>query len=244
MSLAAVCSSDNHQGCCTITLAGKELVLHPDGVLFWPSQAMMIVADLHLEKGSSFARKGVFLPPYDSQATLIRLGALVDELQPECIVALGDSFHDKHAALRLSDENRALLADMQAGRQWVWLAGNHDPIPPRALGGMASQEINLAGLTLRHEPLPGATGEIAGHLHPCAKVKGRARSVRRPCFVENGNRLVMPAFGALTGGLNVRDGAFSELFERDATLRVHMLGDAQVYTIDYPGCQPDARLSK
>lgn len=242
MDVAEVASQTKGNGQTPVSLMGEELIACPGGVLYWPSKDVLVVADLHLEKGSSFARKGVFLPPYDSRATLERLEKIVESLSPKTIIALGDSFHDRQGAERLSAGDRETLSNMQVGRDWVWVAGNHDPLPPQELGGTAVDEISLGKLSFRHEPIPGAIGEVAGHLHPCAKVRGRSRSVRRPCFVENGERLIMPAFGALTGGLNICDGAYSGLFEMRSSMNIYMLGEAQVYKVNYKECRPDRRL--
>lgn len=242
MSIAENAQKSILTGHFTINLVGEDLYVLPDGVLYWPTQDTLIVADLHLEKGSSFARKGVFLPPYDSRATLARLAAIVDALDPQTIIALGDSFHDKGGAERLCAEDRAALLLMQAGREWIWIAGNHDPLPPKEVGGTAVEELFSGALIFRHEPIPGAIGEVAGHLHPCAKIRSRSRSVRRPCFIEDGNRLILPAFGALTGGLNVCDTAYSGLFASTQSACIHMLGDEQIYTVTFKECRPDTRL--
>lgn len=241
MSIAENTSRPTVTSHCTINLVGEDLYAFPSGVLYWPSQDILIVADLHLEKGSSFARKGVFLPPYDSRATLTRLAATVEALNPQTIIALGDSFHDKEGAERLCADDRATLSLMQAGREWIWIAGNHDPLPPEEVGGIALDEMYCGLLIFRHEPVPGAVGEIAGHLHPCAKIRGRSRSVRRPCFIEDGKRLILPAFGALTGGLNVCDAAYNNLFLSNQPARIHMLGDEQIYSMTFKECRPDSR---
>ncbi|MFK8034189.1 MAG: ligase-associated DNA damage response endonuclease PdeM [Hyphomicrobiales bacterium] len=242
MSIAEVTSQAKDDNQIPLSLMGEALLACPGGVLFWPSQDALVVADLHLEKGSSFARRGVFLPPYDSRATLERLARIVERLTPKTIIALGDSFHDGQGAERLCAEDRKILTSMQAGRDWIWVAGNHDPLPPQELGGTAVDEVSFGKLKFRHEPLPGATGEVAGHLHPCAKVRGRSRSVRRPCFIENGERLIMPAFGALTGSLNICDGAYSSLFKTRPLANIYMLGEEQIYKVNYKECRPDSRL--
>jgi len=241
MALAEIIQDEAPLGSVSFTLMGQSFVALPEGVLYWPDEATLIVADLHLEKGSSFARKGTFLPPYDSRATLGRLEGLIKSLHPARIIALGDSFHDVAAANRLGADECAVISQMQHGRDWVWVSGNHDPYPPEALGGRACDELSIGPITFRHEPMPGAKGEIAGHLHPCSKVRGRARSVRRPCFIEDGTRAILPAFGELTGGLNICNDAFSGLFELPDTICIHMLGDRQIYSVSPSHCRPDRR---
>ena len=212
-----------------LTLAGADLHADVAGALYWPEQGMLAVADLHLEKGSSFAARGVLLPPYDTAATLARLGALVARYAPRLVVALGDSFHDGRGPARLADTDRATLKAMQRGRDWIWIAGNHDPEPADNIGGRFLPELRIAALTFRHEPGGEDTGVIAGHLHPVARVARRGRAVSRRCFASDGVRLVMPAFGAYTGGLNVRDTAFEALFPAGFT--AHLLGDGRIFAI-------------
>lgn len=184
-----------------------------EGALWVPSTATLIVSDLHLEKGSSFARRGRLLPPYDTRATLSRLEALIGAFRPACLVSLGDSFHDRSAAERLDATDAAAIRRLTTVTDFVWIRGNHDPDPPEGLGGRAATELATAGLVLRHEPRPApALGEIAGHLHPCATVASRGRRFRARCFATDGQRVVMPAFGAYAGGLNVRDEAFDPVF--------------------------------
>jgi DNA ligase-associated metallophosphoesterase len=216
---------------CLIGVFGVVLEAFPEGALWWDHERVLVVADLHLEKGSSFARRGQLLPPYDTADTLHRLAGLIDRLAPRIIVALGDSFHDDGGAARLSARDRSTLAALQAGRDWVWIAGNHDPAAPDGLGGTHAETLAVGPISFRHEPRPGAAeGEIAGHLHPCARVIGRGRSVRRPCFAGDGYRLVMPAFGAYAGGLDILDAAFAGLFS-PPTFRAFMLGDDRVYPV-------------
>src|SRR3954468_10302787 len=149
-----------------LALAGVGLHADFAGALYWPEQGMLAVADLHLEKGSSFAERGVLLPPYDTAATLARLGALVARYAPRVVVALGDSFHDGRGPARLADTDRATLRSLQRGRDWVWITGNHDPDPPGGTAGRFLPTLKLGPLTFRHEPVENAGGEIAGHLHP------------------------------------------------------------------------------
>jgi hypothetical protein len=139
---------------------------------------------------------------------------LLDQLSPSIVVSLGDSFHDRRARSRMAAEDVDIVRSLTARCDWVWITGNHDPAPPDDLGGRVAADLSIGALRFRHEPAAGpARGEVAGHLHPCARVTGRGRSVRARCFVSDGERLVMPAYGALTGGLNVLDPAFGPLFE-------------------------------
>ena len=223
-----------------VTIAGRPLLADASGALFVEDERVLIVADLHLEKGSALARRGMFLPPYDSAATLARLAAVAARLAPRRIVALGDSFHDRHGAVRLGPAERDMLSHMQRGRDWLWIAGNHDPEPPAGLMGDTASEWRCGPLTLRHEPTPGAApGEIAGHLHPVALVAGRGGAVRRRSFVSDGLRCVMPAFGAYAGGLNLHDVAFSALFAAGTRI-AHALGRDRVYAVGEDSCLPEA----
>ncbi len=219
-----------------LRLAGRAFVADHSGALFCPEERLLLVADLHLEKGSSYAARRVFLPPYDTSATLARLAAVIGRLAPKRVIALGDSFHDASAAGRLMPHDIQALRAMQVGRDWLWIAGNHDPAPPAALDGDHASELTLGALTLRHEPslAPGAA-EIAGHLHPVAIVGGAGAAVRRRCFVADASRCVMPAFGAYAGGLNMLDRAFAALFG-DAEPFAHVLGRAAVFSVARRQC--------
>lgn len=214
-----------------ICIAGEAALPDPRGALFLPDFALLVVSDLHLEKGSAAARRGRLLPPYDTAATLDLLAAVIAAHRPRIVVSLGDSFHDGGGAARLPAPYRDRLAALMAGREWIWVAGNHDPEAPAGLPGTVAQEIAVGRLRLRHEPRAGAQpGEIAGHLHPGATVVRHGRAVRRRCFASDGTRLVMPAFGAFTGALDVLDPAFSGLFRRE-NLVAHMLGRSRVYAV-------------
>jgi DNA ligase-associated metallophosphoesterase len=203
----------------------------PEGALWWDHERLLAVADLHLEKGSSFARRGQFLPPYDTTETLDRLSGLIERLDPRIVVALGDSFHDNGGGGRMAPRDRNTLASLQSHRDWIWVAGNHDSQPPAGIAGSHVDMLRVGPLTFRHEPAAGpAEGEVAAHLHPCARVFGLGRSVRRHCFVGDGLRLVMPAFGAYAGGLDVLDAAFDGLFS-GTTFRAYMLGEDRVYPV-------------
>ena len=211
----------NPCGGLAVRVAGEACVLRCSGAMRVPAQDLLIVADLHLEKGSAFAVRGQMLPPYDTAATLMRLEREIAALNPARVVLLGDSFHDRAAVQRLSGDDRDRLERMAFGRDWIWLEGNHDKaaleadalqLPGRVVGDMA-----IGALRLTHAPAPGdqpetVFGEVAGHLHPAARVAAYGRGVRRPCFVTDGNRILLPAFGAFTGGLNVRDPAIAGLF--------------------------------
>ena len=214
-----------------ISIAGEAAVCDPRGVLYFPDLRLLTVSDLHLEKGSSYARRGQLLPPYDTGATLERLGEVVADYRPRTVVSLGDSFHDGGGAGRMPPLYRDALLRIMQGRAWVWVTGNHDPDAPADLPGDTVDELALGRLRFRHEPLKDALpGEIAGHLHPGAVVVSRGRAVRRRCFATDGERLVMPAFGAYTGMLNVLDRACRGLFDWERFV-AHMLGDARVYAI-------------
>lgn len=189
--------------------------LQPDvsGGLFWPERSIFVAADLHFEKGSAYARHGSLLPPYDSLATLETLEDALERLKPETVICLGDSFHDAGAAQRMTRQTHGRLAALCSAHQWLWIAGNHDPDPPADLGGTCVESLAMGHLVFRHEPLPGpTTGEVCGHLHPCASVSVKGHSLRRRCFISDGARLVMPSFGAYTGGLDVFEGAIAGLF--------------------------------
>jgi uncharacterized protein len=218
----------------SLNVAGVELVADLSGALFWEEQSLLVVSDLHLEKGSSFATRGVLLPPYDTMATLGRLGAVIARHNPRMVIALGDSFHDRKAHDRLSAPNRDIIAAFQLRRDWIWISGNHDPALPSNLGGVVASEVAIGPIAFRHEPT-GASGEIAGHLHPKARVSTRGRSMERRCFASDGERAVMPAFGAYTGGLSIRDAAFAKIFQTPGFM-AHVLGDRRLHTIAASRC--------
>jgi DNA ligase-associated metallophosphoesterase len=220
-----------------VTVANVALVADPEGALFWPEQGLLAVADLHLEKGSSFAVRGMLLPPYDTAATLGRLARLITRYAPRCVLALGDSFHDGSAAERIGESDREGLRIMQRGRDWVWITGNHDPEPATGVGGRFCDSQALGALTFRHLPT-GASGEIGGHLHPVARISHRGRAVSRRCFVADKTRLVMPAFGAFAGGLNIRNAAFADLFGTLA-FTAHLLGEGRLFSFSAKRCLPD-----
>jgi DNA ligase-associated metallophosphoesterase len=196
-----------------IRIGGAVLTPDLSGALWWPELGLLAVADLHLEKGSAFARKGAFLPPYDTRTTLRRLGVLIARYAPRVVVCLGDSFHDGDGPNRLDPDDAEALDALTDGRDWIWVAGNHDPDLPEAIGGRVVEEFAAGPLAFRHEALiMTRPGEVSGHFHPKAAVTHRGKRVAGRCFVSDGHRLVLPAFGAYTGGLSVRDPAIAGLF--------------------------------
>lgn len=187
------------------SFSGHALMALPQGALYWPARRALLVADLHLEKASWFARLGQMLPPYDTIATLADLSALAATTQAEEIWCLGDSFHDRHGCDRLPARAREMLAALTASTRWTWITGNHDPGLADPIGGATVEETEVDGLLLRHEADPAETRpELSGHFHPKLSISRRGRSISRRCFVATQSKLILPAFGALTGGLDAR----------------------------------------
>lgn len=216
-----------------VDYGGERVLLDPAGAAFFAGPSMLAVADMHLEKGSSFARRRMFLPPYDTPATLARLAALVAKYEPKMIVSLGDGFHDDEASGRLAAETVAAIEALAAGRTMVWVAGNHDPSPPANVPGDCVDSLAMGPATFRHiAERDCATHEVSGHYHPAAVLRGRGKAVRRSCFASDGTRLILPAFGAYAGGLNVRDRAFDGLFDL-AALRAYMQGTGRIYPVGW-----------
>ncbi len=197
----------------SFTLNGAELMGHVSGALYWPDERLLAVADLHLEKGSSFARRGDLLPPYDTAETLARLLALTRRLRPERLLFLGDSFHDRWGPERLDDRDRQQLAALKETAELIWIEGNHDlGSHPQGFGEMR-ESLRLGPLTFRHEaaarPEP---GEVSGHFHPKARIRVSTGSTSARCFIFDRRRVILPAFGAYTGGLDVRHPALARHF--------------------------------
>jgi uncharacterized protein len=212
-----------------VHLAGERLMLDPMGGLFWPETGLLAVSDLHLEKGSAQARKGMLLPPWDTHATLDRLAILLRRWKPRIVVTLGDSFHDGEGAGRLPKGELARLNAMTEAHRFIWILGNHDPHPPNGIGGHFVEEFATHPILFRHEAVAtGDEGEIVGHHHPKATIPARGASVSRPCFVVDSRRVMMPAFGTYTGGLDVRDKAIARLFPRGG--RVFLLGRERLFS--------------
>ncbi len=184
---------------------GQQFEVAGDAALYWPEQRCLLVSDLHLEKASSFASRGQMLPPYDSLSTLQDVAALVARYRPERILSLGDNFHDNAGEARLATSAASLLVDLVGQADWLWITGNHDRNVEARWGGTALDELQLSGIILRHEAMRGeTTPEISGHFHPKYRQHLRGRMVSRRCFIRGPRKLIMPAFGALTGGLDAQ----------------------------------------
>jgi len=197
-----------------LDLSGAGLRADPSGALVWPARRTVAVADLHLEKASALAgRGGGILPPYDSAATLDRLETVLARHRPATVICLGDSFHDSDGPGRLPAAEAARLRALTAAYDWIWIAGNHDPAPPAELGGRSLETLTRDGLVFRHAAVaaPESRGEVSGHFHPKAAVRLRGRRLAAPCFAVDQRRLILPAFGAYTGGLSVLDPALRGL---------------------------------
>ena len=180
---------------------GERLHAHPGGVLLWGDRDLLVVSDLHLGKSERMARRGgAFLPPYDTLDTLARLDELIQTLDPAAVICLGDSFDDDAAAEGLTTTERLVLGKAMAGRRWVWVEGNHDPSAGGYEGDRCA-ELAVGPMVFRHIAEPDAAGEVSGHYHPKATVSARGARMSRPCFLIDGARIVMPAFGTYTGGL-------------------------------------------
>ena len=219
--------------CVEAEFNGQAVLFDPAGALYMPDSGLLCVSDLHLEKGAAYARRGQFLPPWDTFATLRALGAVIDRHSPKVVVSLGDNFHDRRGSAEMPDGARMMIHEMARGREWIWISGNHDPDGVTDLPGIEADTLDYAGLHFRHEPgLTPRAGEVAGHLHPAAVLIRRERGVRRPCFAADGRRIVMPSFGVMTGGLDIRNKAFHGLFDR-TRLVAHMLSQGRVHSIAY-----------
>jgi len=213
--------------CETLLINGVRLVADHSGVLFWREKSLLVVSDLHLEKASSYAALGLPLPPYDTGDTLKRLARACETYRPERVICLGDNFHDRGGPDRMAETDRQTIDALARGRDWCWVTGNHDPELPDDLPGRRSAVETIGALTFRHESAPGSAGEISGHFHPSARVKTRQRHLSGRCFAHNGFRLIMPAFGALTGGLSVRDPAIRAVL--GPSFEILFLGPRRIY---------------
>jgi uncharacterized protein len=221
-----------------IRLGGMELDPDLSGVLRVPDYDALLVADLHFEKGTSFATRGIHLPPHDTRATLDALEAVLAAHKPKKLIALGDSFHDTRAGERLDPADMARIRKLSDRCEVIWITGNHDDELPEGVGGKTTSELALGPLTLRHIPSPpDGTLEIAGHLHPVASITRHGRRVRARCFIGDEYRLVMPAFGAFTGGLHVLSPAFAQIFPR-SDFTAWMIGTRAVHAFPAAALSP------
>ena len=222
-----------------IHLCGEALIPDPLGALYWAAGETLIVSDLHFEKGTSFARKGIMLPPFDTRATIMRIEALLRRYKPVRVISLGDAFHDTEAEARIEEEDAARIEAMTRDADWLWILGNHDPEPPARFVGTCEREAQIGPLIFRHEPKAGfAPGEICGHLHPCARIVTEGRALRRRCFAAGDDRLVMPALGAFTGGLNILNEAFAGIAPDPIAW---VMGAEGVYRVTRANLVPDVR---
>ena len=217
-----------------ILLGGVELIPDLSGALFVPEYQTLIISDLHLEQGSSLARRGLHVPPYDTGMTLGLLETVVANAKPQRLIFLGDSFHDAGGAARLEEGFVTRLRALTQNYETIWVLGNHDPEPPQFLGGHGALSLALGPLTLRHEPTRRLNGEfeIAGHLHPGCGINQRGRRIYGKCFVSDDARMIMPAFGAYTGGLAVTSKAFHGLLDAE-TAQAHMIGRAALHKFNF-----------
>ena len=220
-----------------ISLGGLDLLPDLSGAVYVPELKMLVIADLHLEQGSSLARRGLYVPPFDTAVTLAVLIRLMDEHKPEQLVLLGDSFHDGEGSSRLQAHHHQALHEITLRAKIFWVSGNHDPVPPQKLNGAFVDALHLGSLVLRHEPSPLEHGqhEVSGHLHPGCTIVQRGRALRGKCFVSDGQRLILPAFGAYTGALGLSHPAYDGLINPE-TAKVWMIGRSSLQ------CFPLARL--
>ncbi len=221
-----------------ITLGDVTFVPDHSGALYAPDYRTLLIADLHLEQGTSMARRGVHVPPFDTSASLALLQHVIDAIKPWRMVLLGDSFHDRLAHADLCEPHRTVLQNITSSVETIWITGNHDPEAPQGLGGVCVDTHRLDHIELRHEPNPNLNGrcEIAGHLHPGATIVQRGIAMRTKCFIADDRRMIMPAFGSYTGALSVRSPAYDDLFD-EAASHVWMLGKSAIHRF------PMARVS-
>jgi DNA ligase-associated metallophosphoesterase len=223
---------------CALTIGGVTAELRASGAMWATEAGVLVVADLHLEKGSAYARRGQMLPPWDTRETLSRLSGEIAATSPKTVILLGDTLHDIEAVERIDEADARMLGEIAARTRLIWITGNHDHEGPQGLPGEAAADYRVGGLVFRHEPRRGADHAwAAGHLHPCARVKGRGGTVRRRCFVTDGARIVLPAFGAYAGGLNVRDSAYEGLFSKKPAAVV--LGRERAHAVRWAMLAPD-----
>ena len=217
-----------------ISLGGLEMIPCLSGALMVPDSKTLLIADLHLEQGTSLARRGAHVPPFDTASSLALLSAVIARDQPNRLIFLGDSFHDAEGSVRLEESHRRTLKSITHAVETFWISGNHDPSPPQDVGGFHAEQIFLGPIILRHEPgrLQHEQCEISGHLHPGCVVVQRGRPLRGKCFAYDGKRLIMPAFGAYTGALSVTGRPYHNLFE-ELVAEVLMIGKAALHRFPF-----------
>jgi DNA ligase-associated metallophosphoesterase len=242
-----------------VIFGNDRFILDASGALYWPDQQLLVVADLHFEKGSSFAAAYRPLPPHDTTQTLANLAGIIETYQPKRVVCLGDSFHDRSAAARLSLADLAKLQLLATNRDWVWIIGNHDPVLPDIVGGTIAKVLTVDGITFQHDPAEGSyqradyvsAGQestdqraqkiIFGHFHPVALVSLSGRLMRRRCFVMGPQRLLMPAFGTYAGGLNILHPAILDQFP--SGYKIMLLERNKLYNVHAQHLRPDSNLA-
>lgn len=211
-----------------IKFFGHEFVLHPCGLLIWPQENLAVVSDLHLEKASYFAQRGQFLPPHESYETLRDLSHNLEFCGVKKVILLGDSFHDSSGYDRLDDQSYAALENLNKDFELIWITGNHDrDFVPK--GARITSDLRIQNIIFRHETVEDAQGEISGHFHPKARLTLRGQTINKPCFIEDGIRMIMPAYGTLTGGLDITKPPINRIFQKNFI--AHILGKNQIYSI-------------
>lgn len=211
-----------------ISFYGHEFILHPCGILIWPRENIAVVADLHLEKASFYARHGQFLPPHDSFETLHRLSFDLELCGIRKVIFLGDSFHDPSGYARLDESSKTLLNNIGIHYELMWITGNHDKgLMPG--GAQMAEELLVQDIVFRHEAVPAAQGEISGHFHPKARFFLKGQRINKPCFIIDKNRMILPAYGVLTGGMDITLPPFNTLFPDQYC--AHILGKDRIYSI-------------
>ncbi len=212
-----------------IKFSGHHFTLSPEGTLYWHEESMLVVSDLHLEKGSCSGLRGQLPPSYDSRETLERLARIVENTPASRILFLGDTFHDAQAHERLSFSEQDLLEDICGARRTVWVHGSHGGayVPGRV---QSCGVFSLSGLTFRHEATQDGSGEVSGRFHPCAEISHKGSLVRKPCFIEDGRKMILPAFGAYAGGMDARHESIALHFPQGC--RVHVMGLEKIHTLD------------
>lgn len=211
-----------------INLGGQQFVLNHEGILFWPEENIAVASDLHLEKGSHFALHGQLIPVHDSVETLRVLLSALEIFGMEKLILLGDTFHDQQGYDRMNNKARNLFKKLCESHEVIWIKGNHDGafVPPH-VGDF--EEFKVRNMTFRHEATKDDHHEISGHYHPKANIKYKGARISRSCFIEDGTRMIMPAFGKFTGGFDIREDAIAQFFPKDFT--AHLLGKDSIYSI-------------